>query len=365
MKNLARIARCWKGNRHAIARVTAVALALLSARPAFVPAQDFASMPDYSPARQVSGTIRIRGDEHQQLMLRNWERAFRNYQPSVSFDDRLTSTVHGIPALTFDLADVALLGREIAPLESLSFRRMFRHDPMAITIATGSYDTQYEAYALGVFVNKRNPISRLTLQQLASIFGCGYGVHIRTWGQLGLKGEWAGRRIHILGYPSGNNIAAFFALKVFQTPTGGGPTLPNGPRWSCGLKEYANSYDNHDKPIVSSDAYMMQGLKRDPYAIAYSGIKEATSEVKSVALAPDAGAAYVPFSLDTVGNRTYPLTRSVYAYVNKASDQPLSPAVEEFLRFILSRQGQSSIAQQEVFLPLTSAEVTLQIKKLQ
>src|SRR5260370_42022095 len=105
-------------------------------------------------------------------MLRNWEKDFRRHQPGILFDDHLTSTVHGIPALVFDVADLGLLGREIAPLENLSFRRMFRYDPLEITIATGSYDTPYEAFALGVFVNKDNPLSQLTFQQVAAIFGC-------------------------------------------------------------------------------------------------------------------------------------------------------------------------------------------------
>ena len=353
----------WRGP--ARTGLVAAVLLLLAVGPAAAPAQDFSSMPSYAPMRQVSGVIRIRGDEHQSAMLKNWERAFHQYQPSVSFDDHLTSTAHGIPALVFGLADLALLGREIAPLESLSFRRMFRYDPLEITIATGSYDTQYEAYALGVFVNKENPISRLTLTQLASIFGCGYGGNIRTWGQLGLKGEWAHRRIHVLGYPTGNNIAAFFALKVFKAAAGGGPTLPNGPRWSCDLKEYANTYDANDKPIISSDAFMMKDLGKDKYAIAYSGIKEKTASVKALALAQKEGGPFVSFSLETVKDRTYPLTRSIYVYVNKSPERPLPPAAVEFLRFILSTQGQESITQQRVFLPLTADEVNRQLKKLQ
>jgi hypothetical protein len=100
-------------------------------------------MPAYKPQQQVSGTIRIRGDEHQGVMLRNWENDFHRYQPDILFDDRLTSTVHGILALVFDAADLGLLGREIAPLENLSFRRKFRYDPLEITIATGSYDTPF------------------------------------------------------------------------------------------------------------------------------------------------------------------------------------------------------------------------------
>jgi phosphate transport system substrate-binding protein len=347
------------------AKVPLWTLALLAICSRAAVSQSFDSMPVYKPQRQVSGTIRIRGDEHQSVMLRNWEEDFHRYQPDILFDDRLTSTVHGIPALVFDVADLGLLGREIAPLENLSFRRMFKYDPLEITTATGSYDTPYEAFALGVFVNKDNPLSQLTFQQVAAIFGCGPGKNIRTWGQLGLTGEWADKYIHVFGYPAGNNIATFFELKVLQGPASSGPTLPNGVRWNCDLKEYSNTYDKNDKPVISSDAFMMQDLGKDKYAIAYSGIREMTSQVKALALAPKDGAPYVPFLLETVANRTYPLARSMYVYINRAPGKPVEPKIAEFLRFILSRQGQESVAKQRVFLPLPAATVGEQLKKLQ
>ena len=328
-------------------------------------AQSFNSMPQYRPQQQVSGVIRISGDYHEQTMLTNWEHEFHKYQPNVVFYNNLTSTVHGIPALVFNVADIGLLGREIAPLEDLSFRRMFKYEPFEITTATGSFDTQYEAFAIGVFVNKENPVSRITIAQLAAIFGCGPGKSIRTWGQLGLTGEWADKPIHVFGYPTGNNIAAFFELKVLQAPPSGGPTLPNGARWNCHLKEYSNTYDKNDKPVIASDAFMMRDLGKDKYAIAYSGIHEKTDQVKALALAAKDGAPYISFTLETVANRTYPLTRSMYLYLNRAPGKPLDPKIAEFLQFILSRQGQESVAKQNVFLPLTATAVGEELKKLQ
>lgn len=346
-------------------------LLLLSATVAARP-QTYTPMPMYIPQTQVTGTLRIRGDYHQRAMLANWQREFAKVQLGIRFEDNLTSTVHGIPALVFGLADIALLGREIAPLENLAFRRMFRYDPLDIATATGSFDTPYQAFALGVFVNRKNPLTQLTLPQVAAIFGCGPGRNLRTWGQLGLKGRWANQRIRVLGYPSDNNIAAFFELKVLDSAgtaggstTVGGPTLPSGARWNCDLKEYANTYNANDRPVVSSDAFMMRDLGADPYAIAYSGIAERTEKVKPLALAAGAGRPFVPFTRETVADRSYPLTRTMYAYVNRAPGKPLDPRVKEFLRFILSREGQDAVAQQKVFLPLTGDAVEAQRKKLE
>ena len=354
-----------------VCRLWSSILLLLSAT-VTAPSQTSAPMPEYTPQSQLTGTLRVRGDYHQRAMLANWEREFAKVQPDIRFEDNLTSTVHGIPALVFGLADLALLGREIAPLENLSFRRMFRYDPLDIATATGSFDTPYQAFALGVFVNRENPLTQMTLAQVAAIFGCGPVRNLRTWGQLGLKGRWANQRIHVLGYPSDNNIAAFFELKVLDSGTtadgatsAGGPTLPGGARWNCDLKEYANTYDVNDRPVVSSDAFMMRDLGADPYAIAYSGIAEKTPKVKPLALAGAPGKSFVPFTRETVADRSYPLTRTMYAYVNRAPGMPLDPKVAEFLRFILSRQGQDAVAQQRVFLPLTAGAVEEQRKKLQ
>ena len=286
---------------------------------------------------------------------RTGSQEFRKYQPHVIFHNNLTSTVRGFPALVFDVADIGLLGREIAPLQDLSFRRMFRYQPFEIVAAIDSYGTQYEACAIGVFVNKQNPISRLTLLQLAAIFGCGPRRNTRTWGQVGLTGSWANKPIHIYWYPTGDNIAAFFELKVLQAAPSGGPTLPNGARWNCALKEFSNTYDANDKPVVSSDALMMQDLAKDKYAIAYSGIHEKTTEVKALALAAQEGAPYIPFTLATVANRTYPLSRSMYLYLNRA---PANLSIRRSPSFHSERQGQESFAKQNVFLPLTADAVS-------
>lgn len=87
--------------------------------------------------------------------------------------------------------------------------------------------------------------------------------------------------------------------------------------------------------------------------------------MKALALAAHDGGPYIPFTLETVADRTYPLTRSIYAYLNKAPGKPLDPKAAEFLRFILSRKGQDSVTQQKVFLPLPAATATEQLKRVQ
>lgn len=342
-----------------------IALTLLTFIGLSAKGQSLNSLPEYKPEQKVSGTIRIRGDKHMEVMLKNWEEGFRRVQPDVRFEDPMTSTAHGVPALYFDTADLGLVGREILPIENLAFRRMFKYDPLEITVATGSYNVPYQSFAFAIFVNKDNPLARITLPQLAGVYGCGPGRNIRTWGQLGLTGAWADKPIHVYGYTTGSNLAVFFEWKVLNSPTAGGPTLPEGVRWNCDLKEYANTYDASDQPVTQSDELMLKDLGQDPYGIAYAGIAKKTPQVKTLALAAREGAPFVELSLATVADRSYPLTRSIYFYLNRAPGKPIDPKVKEFLRFILSREGQQSVTRQQVFLPLTVDAVREQRKKLE
>ena len=166
--------------------------------------QDLDRLSRYSAQQHVSGTIRSWGDKFMGVMLTKWEDGFRRYQPEVRFEDRITSTAHGIPALYFGLADLALVGREIAPLENLGFRRMFKYDPLEITVLTGSYDVPYQTFAFAILVHRSNPLTKLTLQQLAAVFGCGPGRNVRRWGELGLTDSWAEKPIHVYGYATGS-----------------------------------------------------------------------------------------------------------------------------------------------------------------
>ena len=327
----------------------AVVLPTLIAR-----AQSFDSLPEYRPESQVSGTIRALGNHYMDRMLVTWEEGFRKYQPGVQFENRSVSTAHAIPALYFNLADIGLMGREIAPLENLAFRRMFKYDPTELAVATGSYNVPLETFAFAVLVHKDNPLARLSFDQLAAIFGCGPDRNIRTWGQVGLAGGYAHQPIHVYGYATGSNLASFFELKVFKANVSGGPTLPQGARWNCDLKEYSNVYDAHDKVQTDSGDLMMHDLGQDPYGIAYCGIASKTGQVKTLAVSEKQAGPFVEMTRATIMDRSYPLTRSMYIYLNRAPGKPLDLKLKEFFTYLLSREGQQSITGQEVFYPLTA-----------
>ena len=68
---------------------------------------------------------------------------------------------------------------------------------------------------------------------------------------------------------------------------------------------------------------------------------------------------------EEVERRLYPLTRTIYLGVNQPAGKPLRPVVREFLRFVLSREGQEAFTEgPEKYLPLTEATASAERRKL-
>ena len=165
-----------------------------------------------------------------------------------------------------------------------------------------------------------------------------------TWADVGATGEWAKRPVHLYGYETNTGLGYFFETKVF-----GGKH-----NWS-GLHEYANINTPDGKVSANAGDLMLRDLANDPGGIAFAGFGHATPQVKALALAADDRSPFVELTKANVASRAYPLTRTVYFYINRAPGKALDPAVREFFRYILSREGQAEVARQEIYLPLTPA----------
>jgi phosphate transport system substrate-binding protein len=342
-------------------RLVAAALASIAT---FAGAQDLAALPDYQPHEHVSGAIRVYGSDHMAGLMREWEAGFRKVQPDVVFEKTLKGTASAQFGLHVNQADIALSGRELFPYEYYGIYRRSQLYPVEIEVATGAFDARGKSNALGVFVHPDNPLAHLTLAQLDGIYGDqrnggwqkiewvtavarGREKNIRTWGQLGLTGEWADKPIHVYGppglYPGG--------VSYFQTRVMGGADT-----WNEALTEFDDR------------AAMLDALAHDRYGIAYAGLAYRTPQVKALALAESAAGPFVVPSRATVADRTYPLARSAYIYL--APDTPTGdraapePKVREFMRYVLSRQGQEAVAREGDHLPLTPAMAQEQRRKL-
>ncbi|WP_263366256.1 PstS family phosphate ABC transporter substrate-binding protein [Edaphobacter bradus] len=310
-------------------------------------AQDLTSFPQYTPHVKVSGTLVVWGNDGMVALAKRWEDGFHKYQPDIRFEDHLYSTAAAIGGLYAGHADLAYMGRDIWPVESLGFSKTFGYAPTRFVAATGAYDVEGKTFPMVVFVNKDNPLKGLTLPQLDAIFGTerklGAPINIQKWGDLGLAGDWADKPIHLYGYASDSGFGVFFSAA----------TMGGSSSWNCGIHQFDNIYDSTGKTITPAGRRSLIALAADKYGLAYSGIRYLTSDVRPIPIATREGAPYIAPTRENVVNRTYPLLRDIPIYINRAPGKPIDPKVSEFLSYILSREGQEAISQEGDYLPLT------------
>lgn len=319
------------------------------------------SIPHYQPEQSVSGVIRLWGHGNVKLpwmkqLVSFWEEGFKRYHPNVTVQYEMHGTSSAIPALFTGVGDLAILGEEIDPAAAAAFEKVKHYPPLGIEILTGSLDVRNFDYAQMFFVHRDNPISKLTLAQLDAIFGYEHrrGLeNIRTWGQLGLDGEWANKPITPYGWKIDDSFGIFLEAAL----------LNGSHRWNCTLQEYAHIYRS-DGTIYDHGQQILDALAQDRYGIAVSNLRYANPNVKAIALASEAGGPYYEASKENLIERKYPLTRIIPAVIDRRPGMPIDPKVKEFLRYILSREGQEAAVRDGRYLPITKEAVAEQLKKL-
>lgn len=337
------------------------ALAAESPAPSAYALKIAGSLPPYAPKEQVTGTIRLWGHgspKHDFMgkLVRSWSRDFHRYQPHVTIVNDMYGTASAVGALYTGAGDLAILGEEVSPAAERAFRRERHYPPTIFEIATGNVDVNYYDYAHMVFVNRANPLDRLTVPQLARILGDppsgGASGPIRTWGQLGLRGAWAKRKIQPYSWTFDQDFGLFLRARV----------LADGP-WNPQIRQFV-TYDRPDGTVIDRGAQILAALARDPGGIAVSNSRFANPAVKIVRLAATSSGPYLLPNERTLISQQYPLTRIIPAVVDIPPGQPLNPAIREFLRFILSRQGQHALLEESRYLPLGPKYVRAQLRKL-
>jgi phosphate transport system substrate-binding protein len=356
---------------------TAASIVLFAANASAEDVDQVGLLPPYRPKQLVSGTIRNFGFGFGGL-LKQWEEGFRRYQPAITFDDKLPTSDAAFPALVTGVTDLAPDGGEPALTETLSFFETYGYHATSVTVASGSYDVDGRSPGIVVLVHPDNPIGQVTLNELDRVFGAertgalhgfkwsvkearGAKELVRTWGQLGLSGEWADKPIQTYGHaPSGT--ARFFQLMV----------LHNSDKWNPNYREYVETGSkmiaDDDHAQIGGLAHMLRDeLAHDRYGIAWTTMPQASRVpgAKMLALAMQEGGPYVRPSRESFANRTYPLVRSLYIYVNRNPGTALEPKLKEFLSYVLSREGQAAVIDNGGYLPLPAGVVREQREKLE
>jgi ABC-type phosphate transport system substrate-binding protein len=331
----------------------------------FYPADqwDLSDLPAYVPRFPVCGTIRIGGKYLTTgTVLEQWQAAFRKYHPGITFEISDQELESG-------LVDI-IQKRGYTWSELHEFQGRYGHYPLEIEMATGSYNVPGWTPAFAIFVNETNPVKGLTIGQLDGIFGGprrggwigtvwnpaaarGRDKNIRRWGQLGLAGDWADREVIPSGRPLKYHIQLYFERKVFQ----------GGSIWNENLQEFAHELHPDGSRALSSVS-IVKYVQDNPGGIAFADLASDMEGVKYLPIAASPDGPYVELTLDNLRSRAYPLALEIYLYANRDPGKPMDPKIEEFMRFVLSREGQRAVQNDGKWLPLTAGVVTQQRAKL-
>jgi phosphate transport system substrate-binding protein len=302
-----------------IALVTAVVLTAGTAAAQTI--QVDPAIKPYQTASGVSGNLSSIGSDTLNNLMTLWAEKFNKLYPNVKIQIEGKGSSTAPPALISATAQLGPMSREMKGSEIDEFEKKFGYKPTKIRVAVD---------ALAVFVNKDNPVACLTMPQIDAAFSksrrAGYKENVKSWGQLGLTGDWAGRPISLFGRNSASGTYGFFKEH----------TLKNGD-YKDEVKEQPGS------------ASVVQGVTVDRFAMGYSGIGYATAGVKAVPVAAKQGDKCHPAIAEEAYSGNYPLARFLYVYVNKAPNKPLDPLVAEFVKMVLSKEGQEVVVKDGYF----------------
>ncbi|WP_240655979.1 PstS family phosphate ABC transporter substrate-binding protein [Paraburkholderia phosphatilytica] len=304
-----------------------------------------ANLPDYKPRTdiQLSGSFSGACSDVLPALVNRWIAGFRQYYPNV---DIHVSPPYagslGAKELVKQNLDFVFVSRELKPSDVTDFKAKFGYLPLSVPISGGSYRHFGFLDTVGFFVNKDNPIEKLSYTQIDELYSSTHlrgGKQLKTWGDLGLTGDWADKPIHLYALKPWNGFEEFVRQRVLSV---------NGKRG-----EWRDD-DVHFEKLVFP---MAKDVAADPYGIGYSGVAYIDAPVKMLPLAESDSGPYVAPTYDNVALATYPLSRLIYFNFNKAPGKPLDPVIAEFLRYILSRQGQQVVLDHAMYVPLRAGQV--------
>jgi len=333
---------------------------------------DLSGLPSYTPTSHPRGTIRICGNNYigDSPLGGWWKEAFAKYQPGIKLVYNLQTAANAISCLYEDHGDI---GVDHEPLfyDDLANLRLKGFLPSGISVVTGAYDVIGWQNTLAIIVNAANPITGISMQQLDGIFGSqraggwvrtswqpdlarGPEGDIREWGQMGLKDSWAHRSIDTFGFSLRYATAVEFSDDVLKA----------SDKWNDNLLAFGNYQRSDGSTYLESDQ-IVDHVAHDSGGIGYIRFHEGLPKtVKVLAVAKNPGGPYVPLTMDSERERTYPLWGQQSFWVEAKPGKPLDPKLYEFIRFVLSRQGQALVQKDGKYLPLSASIAAEQMSRL-
>ena len=294
-----------------------------------------ANLAAYKSVGGVSGNIKSVGSDTMNNLMTLWAEGFQKFYPNVDVAIEGKGSTTGPPALKEGTANFAPMSRAMKPAEIDAFKNKFGYAPTELATSIDM---------LAVYVHKDNPIKGLTMKQVDAIFSRtrkgGSAKAITTWGDVGLKGEWANRPIALYGRNSASGTYGYFKEHA----------LFNG------------DYKDEVKEMPGSSA-VIQAIAGDKYGVGYSGIGYKTADVRVVPLSREVGEDFVAAEPDNAYSGEYPLARFLFVYVNRDPGSELDPLRREFIRYLFSKDGQTEVVKSG-YLPVTQEIAVKSLKSV-
>ena len=292
-------------------------------------------LPSYVKVAGVTGNLNSVGSDSLNNLMTFWVEKFQETYPNVKIQVEGKGSGTAPPALIAGTAQIGPMSREMKAEEKDQFVKKYGYEPTKIEVAL---DT------LGVFVHKNNKIKSLSMDQLDGIFSKtrkSGSNEIKTWGDLGLPGEFQAKPISLYGRNSASGTYGFFKEHSLR-----------GGDYKDTVKE---------QPGSSS---VVQSVGTDKFAIGYSGIGYKTSEVRAVPLSRTTGGEAFEANYENALNGKYPIARFLYIYVNQDPNKPADPLIQQFMAFVLSKQGQEIVVKDGYYplIPKMQADQAAKLK---
>ena len=280
---------------------------------------------EYAATSGVSGNLSSVGSDTLANLMTLWAEEYKRFYPNVNIQIQAAGSSTAPPALTEGTSNLGPMSRKMKDKEIAAFENKFGYKPTPVPVAID---------VLAVYVHKDNPIKGMSIADVDAIFSstrkCGGSADLTAWGDLGLQGDWTKRDIQLYGRNSVSGTYGYFKKKA----------LCKG--------DY--------RPTVNEQpgsASVVQAVSSSLNGIGYSGIGYKTSGVRAVPLSKTAEPDKVEATPENAISGKYPLARFLYVYVNKAPGKPLSPLEGEFIKMVLTTQGQKVVVK-DGYIPLPS-----------
>jgi phosphate transport system substrate-binding protein len=291
----------------------------------------------YKKGESVTGTIKSKGSDTMQPLMNAWLESFQKLHPSVTSEVSHNGSSQAPKAVIDDQATFGAMSRDWTQTELGDFKKAHGYDPLRIATCIDM---------LAIYVHKDNPITGLTLPQIDAIFSNtrkgGFKQDIKTWGDLGLTGEWATKPIVLYGRSEGSGTYKYFQEHAL----------------------FKGTFKPNYKTAPGSSG-VIDAITNDKFAIGYSGIGYNNPSVKVVpiSLGENANDPFVTAVAEHAYDESYPLSRYLYLSFKQKPREPVDSLRREFLNFVFSQQGQK-IVNENQYLPLPAEDVAANRKKL-